>query len=694
MIPIKKLAGTPRIPAPDDAEVSRLLEQSCWSGIIAVGGEHTVGKKTYGEITYYHLNIARQKKTESRTLKPVLRVFLALDGSHATVWDGEDHARSGEICNIIARKLYTSRQILHTESAFAVGMKYLGCDETDNPTAFIDMQIERKRNAHNQALARTEMSLMLENFAKLPEYRLAASDETFIRRNVISERFLFRFSKKVLADPITGLRQRADFVFCATCGAVEEINPYAEEDYRHGAHAVCPACGTTATVYDIGRSKNTLWRQGVVEIAAAIDDHTLMLCDFIVAVDYTAISRDNMTLPPLVATRGTRRLIDIKYGIIRRYEPTVQCAEGYYRVVYSPKTSGTVEECTRAPYFSKGPKPWRGINGIWLMHDGGGLGLGDLRYVDLRAVLSGEKGAANTVNIGFRNLAEIILNYIKAPRVYEMIAKCGGARYLDMPPRELYGIGINTGGKTPREVFGVEAKVARTLLDINNPRWYAKMREAVQSGVPAECLSMLGVWFEHCDDGYKKIKHIALLPAKAKEYGYDMDSYRDYIGQAIKLGYNLGDKYYEFPRDLEKAHMDATAAIVLKNDRELQVKVEKRLPALAPYEYSNGRFVIRPAQSIAELALEAYAQRNCVYTNYSRLYANGACVIAFVRRCDAPEKSYITVQINNEYKIVQARIAMNRLPDNDGKWFLVEYERKVLARLKNQSRKKKVRITA
>ena len=65
--------------------------------------------------------------------------------------------------------------------------------------------------------------------------------------------------------------------------------------YNHGARAVCPACGTTATVYDIGRSKNTLWRQGVVEIAAAIDDHTLMLCDFIVAVDYSTISRDNMT---------------------------------------------------------------------------------------------------------------------------------------------------------------------------------------------------------------------------------------------------------------------------------------------------------------------------------------------------------------------------------------------------------------
>lgn len=693
MIPVKKLAGTPRIPAPDDAEVSRLLEQSCWSRIFAVGGEHTVGNKTYGEITYYHLNITCQKKAESRTLEPVLRVFLALDGSHATVRDGEDHARSGEIGNIISRKFYTGGQILHTGSAFAVGMKYLGCDETDNPTAFIDMQIKCQRDAHNQALARTETSLMLENFAKLPEYRLAASDETFIRRNVISERFLFRFSKKVLADPITGLRQRADFVFCATCGAVEWTDPCAG-DYRHGAHAVCPACGTTATVYDIGRSKNTLWRQGVVEIAAAIDDHTLMLCDFIVAVDYTAISRDNMTLPPLVATRGTRRLIDIKYGIIRRYEPTVQCKAGYYRVVYSPKTSGAVDECTRAPAYSSGPKPWRGINGIWLMHDGGGLGLGDLRYVDLRAVLSGEKGAANAVNIGFRNLAEIILNYIKAPRVYEMIAKCGGARYLDMPPRELYEIGINTGGKTPREVFGVDAKVARTLLDINNPRRYGQMRAAVQSGVSAECLSMLDVWFDHHDDGYKKLKHIALLPAKAKEYGYDMEIYRDYIRQAVELGYDLGDKYYEFPRDLEKAHTDATAAIALKNDRKLQVKIEKRLPALAPYEYSNGRFVIRPAQSIAELALEADAQRNCVYKNYSRLYANGACVIAFVRRCDAPEKSYITVEINNEYKIVQARIAMNRLPDDDGKQFLVEYERKVLARLKNQSRKKKVRITA
>lgn len=693
MIPVKKLAGTPRIPAPDDAEVSRLLEQSCWSRIIAVGGEHTVGEKTYGEITYYHLNITRPKKAESRTLEPVLRVFLAPDGSHATVWDGENHARSGEICNIIARKFYTGRQRLHTESAFAVGMKYLGCGETDNPTAYIDRQVEAKRSRRNAIHAKAERARMLDAFAKLPEYRLGVEDETFIRRNVISERFLFRFSKKVLADPITGLKRRTEFVFCATCGAIEETDPCAG-DYRHGAHAVCPACGATATVYDIGRSKNTLWRRGVVEIAAAIDDYTLMLCDFTVAVDYTAIWLDNMRLPELKASRGTRRLIDIKTGDVWRYEPTASNPTGYNQVHYSPITSGTVADCTRVPYYSKGPKPWRDINGIWLMHGSDGLSLGELKYTDLPAVLSGFKGDAVAVNINFYNLAWIIRNYMQAPRVYEMMAKCGGVEYLGIHPSELSGMGINTDGKTPREVFGVDAKAARTLLAISNPQMYRRTRDAICAGIPAESASMLEVWFDHHDDGYKKLKHIALLPAKAKEYGYDMEIYRDYIRQAVELGYDLGDKYYEFPRDLEKAHTDATAAIALKNDRELQVKIEKRLPALAPYEYSNGRFVIRPAQSIAELALEADAQRNCVYKNYSRLYANGACVIAFVRRCDAPEKSYITVEINNEYKIVQARIAMNRLPDDDGKQFLVEYERKVLARLKNQSRKKKVRITA
>ena len=692
MIPIKKLAGTPRIPAPDDAEVSRLLEQSCWSRIFAVGGEHTVGNKTYGEITYYNLNITCQKKTESRTLEPVLRVFLALDGSHATVRDGEDHARSGEIGNIISRKFYTGGQILHTESAFAAGMKYLGCGETDNPTVYIDRQVEAKRNRRNAIHTKAERARMLDAFAKLPEYRLGVEDETFIRRNVISERFLFRFSKKVLVDPISGPKWRTEFVFCATCGAIEETDPCVG-DYRHGAHAVCPACGTIATVYDIGRSKNTLWRQGVVEIAAAIDDHTLMLCDYTVAVNYTAISLDNMRLPKLKASRGTRRLIDIKTGDVWRYEPTVSNPAGYNQVNYSPMTSGTVADCTRVPYYSKGPAPWRDINGIWLMHGSDGLLLGELKYTDLPAVLSGFKGDAVAVNINLYNLAWIIQNYMKAPRVYEMMAKCGGVEYLSITPPELSGMGINTDGKTPREVFGIDAKAARTLLAINNPRMYRRTRDAICAGIPAESALMLEVWFDHHDDGYKKLKHIALLPAKAKEYGYDMVIYRDYIRQAVELGYDLSDKYYEFPRYLEKAHLDATTAIALKNDRELQVKIEKRLPALAPYEYSNGKFVIRPAQSIADLALEAKAQQNCVYKNYSSRYANGACVIAFVRRCDDPAKSYITVEINNEYEIVQARIARNHLPDAEGKEFLTEYKRKVLMRLKNQSRKKKERIT-
>ena len=696
MIPIKKLAALPRMPAPGEEEIRAFDTAAKRTAIYVTGGEHELKGKVFGELTYYKKAV--DLRGSCLTLTPLLRVFISESGKTAIIRDGEDHARHGEIGNIIQRISYANYPIIHAGSAVTVGRKFLGDETINDPTGFIDWRVENSRFEKDRARAKTEQEIMKGYFAKLPERKLSADDELFIRQNVIFERFLFRFSKKVLSDPITGERVRAYYVFCAACGQVEEVDMYAYgPEYRHGEKARCPICGTEATVYDIGRSKKTLWRQGLIEFAEKLDEHTLAICDCEVGVDYSLISRENMKLPALQVCAGTRRVIDISAQKVRRYDVYRGYGqEAYSRVKSNPLDSGTHSAMTRNGYFFGEPAPYRRINGVWLWRHGcEGLKLGEMKYTDLPAVLSGDRRELPAVCIGYKNIARVVMNYISAPRVYEMLAKCGGEKYLLLDPSSLLSeCGIHTDGTTPAAVFGVDAKSARIIIGMNDPHSFMRARAAIQHGADPEILQTIEVWLRRGGTQYTKLKHLNLLPRKAAEYGYDMESYYDYIEQAITLGYDLGDKYYEFPKDLEGAHMAATQAIAMAKAKALDDAIKRRLPGLTEYIYNDGELFIRPADGVGELALEAEAQHNCVYKNYTRRYANGECIIAFVRRCERPDESYITVEISDG-KVVQARIKNNKLPDAAGNSFLEKYEKKVLMKLRNKAKSKnKVRITA
>ena len=696
MIPIKKLAALPRMPAPGEEEIRAFDTAAKRTAIYVTGGEHELKGKVFGELTYYKKAV--DLRGSCLTLTPLLRVFISGSGKTAIIRDGEDHARHGEIRNIIWRISYFNSPMIHTESAVAVGQKFLGDETINDPTGFIDWRVENSRFEKERARAKNEQEIMKDYFAKLPGRKLSADDEFFIRQNVIFERFLFRFSKMVMSNPITGERVRAYYVYCAACGQVEEVDayPYAPE-YRHGEKARCPICGTEATVYDIGRSKKTLWRQGLIEFAEKLDEHTLAICDCEVGVDYSLISRENMKLPAIQVRAGTRRVIDISEQKVRRYDVYREYGQVTYSLVKSnPLESGTLNAMTRNGYFYGEPAKWRSINGVWLWRHGcEGLKLGEMKYTDLPAVLSGDRRELPAVCIGYKNIARVVMNYISAPRVYEMLAKCGGEKYLLLDPSSLLSkCDIHTDGTTPAAVFGIDAKSARIIIGMNDPHSFMRARAAIQYGADPEILQTIEVWLRRGGTQYTKLKHLHLLPRKATEYGYDMDSYYDYIEQAIQLGYDLNDKYYEFPENLEEAHVAATQAIAIAKDKALDDAIMRRLPGLAAYSYNDGELLIRPAAGVGELACEAEAQHNCVYKNYTRLYANGECIIAFVRRCERPDESYITVEIADG-KVVQARIKNNKLPDAAGNSFLEKYEKKVLMKLRNKAKSKyKVRVTA
>ena len=97
-------------------------------------------------------------------------------------------------------------------------------------------------------------------------------------------------------------------------------------------------------------------------------------------------------------------------------------------------------------------------------------------------------------------------------------------------------------------------------------------------------------------------------------------------------------------------------------------RMRARADKLVPFAWErNGPegpgLLIRPARTPEELTAEGKALHHCVGT-YSERYASGETEIWFVRRCEAPEEPYFTLEYRNGH-VVQCRTLNNRSYDTE-----------------------------
>ena len=166
------------------------------------------------------------------------------------------------------------------------------------------------------------------------------------------------------------------------------------------------------------------------------------------------------------------------------------------------------------------------------------------------------------------------------------------------------------------------------------------------------------------------------------------DLYADYLAECAKLGYDLTDKAVLFPKDLRTAHAHTMAQIRYKENLDLETDyAEKRRPAMRKkYEWAAMGMIVVVPEHVSDLIAEGEKQHNCV-GGYMERVAKGQTDVVFIRKDEAPEKSYITMEIHDG-KIIQARTKDNGPLDKLGKKFVEAFRRAKL------EKKKKARKTA
>ena len=129
----------------------------------------------------------------------------------------------------------------------------------------------------------------------------------------------------------------------------------------------------------------------------------------------------------------------------------------------------------------------------------------------------------------------------------------------------------------------------------------------------------------------------------------------DYWSMAQRAGLDLRDEHVQLPKSLKREHDRLVEAErIAKNEEEKrrkQAEIEKRRPAfekvVAPLEawaWADGEICIRPVRTEEELIDEGSALHHCVGT-YGATVARGDSCIFLIRRADAPDKPWYTLQV-------------------------------------------------
>lgn len=187
---------------------------------------------------------------------------------------------------------------------------------------------------------------------------------------------------------------------------------------------------------------------------------------------------------------------------------------------------------------------------------------------------------------------------------------------------------------------------------------YISYREKFPKYTPEERLMIASVgWYsfnelERCTSATGLTpKRLARYLSENKIRYYD---YSDYLGQCRTLSCNLQDTAISMPRDFYAMHERLSAIIVAKASEKAKQKFNELYAERVEFEFEYKDLILIQPKDVSEIINEGKALNHCV-GGYAERHSLGATNIFFIRKKDAPTEPFYTIEVNNNYKIIQCR---------------------------------------
>lgn len=445
--------------------------------------------------------------------------------------------------------------------------------------------------------------------------------------------------------------------YCTACGVDMEYHG----EYYHKQHVRCPECGCSATAMNalLGHSKLRQEIYAVEWRKSAIEANSLVMIGIYCCADYSRNVREKKVIIPI--------LLDVfRYG---------KSAVRYQRSVWGYG-------------YREGECPWH------LMRDVRSIGYGyfgrgyDFIKSDdnFTEAISGTafQSAYDTMQQversrirAYGERSELIAAIAKKPWI-EYMAKAGFHKIAYIAegaiPRGL----LRPGRKSIREIMKLSkdryAEIKGKRLDIS-PSELDIIQRADAAGAKIKLSEALEIdkilasqWMRgELLKGRKLTRPLIRYILRLKDVPGGTVTLRDYWDAAVQIGLDLTDPETYLPPDLQTAH---DRAVQIRNDRLTeernrrrlkqceghQAEIDKRLEKLEKkYCFQHAGLVLRPARSAVELIQEGNALHHCV-GGYIERYAAGKTDICFLRRADAPDTPWRTIEIRPDTgEVIQDR---------------------------------------
>lgn len=165
--------------------------------------------------------------------------------------------------------------------------------------------------------------------------------------------------------------------------------------------------------------------------------------------------------------------------------------------------------------------------------------------------------------------------------------------------------------------------------------------------------------------------------------------YADYLEAAEALGWRM-DKRTIYPKNFMPIHDEAMEKYAIIKDKvavEKFVAAEKKITTMTE-PWTDGRLLIRPAKSLAELGKESRVLGHCVRI-YDKKVERGDAAILFIRRVEEPETPYFTLELNKYCGIIQCRGLHNCAYPDDVRKFIENWHEWLLKRIRKMEKAEK-----
>lgn len=299
------------------------------------------------------------------------------------------------------------------------------------------------------------------------------------------------------------------------------------------------------------------------------------------------------------------------------------------------------------------------------------------------------------------NVAYYLLRYGSRPFI-EYMVKAGLYHMVEELTQPWYYFDeYNPNGKNLLEVLGVTKEQFR-FIQRNDMypfefRTYKKMLSQKVREIPEDFRSFCQQYERDINLILELMQYTTLHKAERychqqatenQPYFAVMRLWRDYLGFAVRLGYNTKNSFVLFPKRLIKAHDNAADEVQKMEEKELRKKMKlenKRAKSLLEqyrkiYSWTDGKLSVVVPEDLFSIREEGHTLHHCV-ANYTQDVADGKTIILFIRRNAELTKPFYTMEVTDE-SIRQCQGFGHCGQTEEVKNFVDAYEQKVLKPLK------------